>query len=131
MKSKNIGTLAFVLLALAIATGAIGSHILRPQLSEACYITYSTATKFHMYLSIILLIIASLSYGARIYFSWSLTIYLLGFLFFVGGCYLSAFRETSLTQIGPLGSKLAPIGGIALIIALLIMGLKVYRHPLK
>lgn len=131
MKSKNIATTAFFLLALAIAAGAIGSHALQNSLSDDCYKTFLTGAKFHMYLSIILLVIASLSFGSKIYFSWSLSIYYLGILFFVGGCYLSAFRETYLLVLGPIGSKLAPVGGIALIVSLIIMALKIYRHPLK
>lgn len=131
MKSKNISALAFFLLAIAIATGAIGSHVLKMSLSEACFNTYITATKYHMYLAIILLGISSLSFGSKVYFSWSLAVFLIGFLFFVGGCYLSAFRETTLPIIGPLGSKIAPIGGIALILSLFIMAIQIFRHPLK
>jgi uncharacterized membrane protein YgdD (TMEM256/DUF423 family) len=131
MKSKNIAAIAFILLAFAIAAGAIGSHVMKGMLSDDCYRTFVTGAKFHMYLSIILLVIAALSFGSKVYFSWSLSIYYIGFLFFVGGCYLSAFRETYLTVLGPIGSKLAPVGGVALILSLLIMAIKIFRHPLK
>lgn len=130
MKPKNIAFITFCLLALAIAFGAIGSHVLSPKLSTECIETFKTGAKYHMYLSIILLAISALSFGSRIYFSWSLSIYLLGFLLFVGGCYLSAFRELY-PQIGSMGTKLAPIGGIFLIVSLIIMALQTYMHKLK
>ena len=130
MKSKNIAFITFCLLALAVAFGAIGSHALKPKLSEACLETFKTGARYHMYLSIILLSIAALSFGSRIYFSWSLAIYLLGFALFVGGCYISAFREIA-PQIGEMGSKMAPIGGVFLIFSFLIMALQTYMHKLK
>jgi len=130
MKPKNIAFITFILLAIAVAVGAIGSHVLKTKLSIACLETFKTGAKYHMYLSITLLAIAALSFGSRIYFSWSLTIYLLGFVLFVGGCYISAFREIA-PNLGSMGSKLAPIGGIFLIISFLIMALQTYRHKLK
>ena len=129
MKPKNIAFISFLLLAFAIAFGAIGAHALNPQLSVACLETFRTGARYHMYLSILLMAIAALSFGSRIYFSWSLAIYYIGFALFVGGCYLSAMRET-MPQLGDMGSKLAPIGGMSLILALLIMALQTYRHKL-
>ncbi len=130
MKPKNIAALSFVLLALAVVTGAIGAHALKSTLSPACLTTFETGAKYHMYIAITLLAISALSFGSRIYFSWSLAIVLFGLLLFAGGCYLSAFREVYPT-VGNLGSKAAPFGGISLILGYLIMSIQVYRHKLK
>jgi uncharacterized membrane protein YgdD (TMEM256/DUF423 family) len=130
MKPKNIATISFILIAIGIAIGAIGAHLLKSKLSPACLATFETGAKYHLYISIIFLSISALSFGSRIYFSWSLTIVFIGFLAFVGGCYISAFREIY-PQIGLFGSKLAPFGGIFLILGFLIMAIQVYRHPLK
>lgn len=130
MKPKNITTIAFILLALAVAIGAVGAHALKDTLSISCLKTFETGAKYHMYISIVFLAIGALSFASRIYFSWSLAIVFIGFLGFVGGCYLSAFREIY-PVMGAFGSKLAPFGGVFLIIGFLIMAIQTYKHPLK
>ena len=130
MKPKNIACIAFILLAIAIPAGAIGAHMLKSKLSLACFNSFETAVKYHTYSAITLLAIAALSGGTRIYFTWSLALLLLGILLFAGGCYLAAFREI-VPNIGITGGKMAPIGGIFLIFAYLIMGFQSYKHKLK
>ncbi len=130
MKPKNIAFIAFILLASGIAFGAIGAHIMQAKISAACLKSFDTAAKYHIYSAIALLAIAALSGGMRIYFSWSLALLFMGILLFCGGCYLSAFREIYPT-IGIPGTKMAPIGGIFMILSYLIMALQMYKHPLK
>lgn len=130
MKPKNIASIAFILLAFSIATGAIGAHLLKNSLSENCLITFETGAKYNLYGALSLLSIAALSAGSRVYFSWSLAIVLIGIVLFCGGCYISAFREIYPT-FGQTGSKMAPFGGIFMIVGYLIMALQIYRHPLK
>jgi len=130
MKPKNIAFIAFILLALSIATGAIGAHILKDKLCSSCLTTFETGAKYNLYGALSLLSIAALSAGSRIYFSWSLAIVLLGIILFSGGCYLSAFREIY-PYMGQTGSKMAPFGGVFMIAGYLIMALQIYRHPLK
>jgi len=130
MKPKNIATIAFLMLAISVVTGAIGAHALKEKLCDSCLNTFETGAKYNFYGALTLLSIAALSAGSRVYFSWSLAIVLLGIILFSGGCYIAAFREIYPT-LGQTGSKIAPFGGIFMIVGYVIMALQSYRHPLK
>ena len=110
--------------AISVLLGAAGSHWLQPLLIEGDYTdTYSTAVRFHMLHSLLLILGAIILDRVRsnLFLLASLWLSLLGLAIFCGSLYV-----LSVTQFSILGA-IAPIGGIFLILGWLSLAVGVLR----
>ena len=97
----------------SVILGAAGAHWLSEYISEDRVDTYETAVRFHMFMSVIILLCALVFKNMDIKFSTvnpSLMFFLFGSLIFSGSLYL-----LSLTDVSLFGA-LAPIGGMMIIL---------------
>ena len=102
--------------ALAVTLGAVGSHALDPSLSDATRAVFETAVRYHFIHALALLGIAALQpyLDGRILSAAGIS-FTIGILLFCGGLY-------ALSGMGiPEGARLAPLGGMLLITAWLIL----------
>ncbi len=98
---------------LAIMLGAFGAHALREQLQERMLEVFHTASQYHFYHALGLMIIGMLVLQLQPspWFKWSGWLMLAGILLFSGSLYLLA-----VSRIGWLGI-VTPFGGTAFILA--------------
>lgn len=110
MKQKTSLQISFFLLAISVALGAIGAHLLEKSLTPKNLDTFNTGVKYLTYHSIALLLISTNEkIFAHLHFARKF-IYL-GIFFFTGNCI--AYSLTSIKMF----AMLVPIGGIAFITA--------------
>ena len=99
-------------MALAVAFGAFGAHVVEGILTPDRFEVYQTAVQYHFYhaLGLLLIGIVSLRYADSKWFEWSGYSLLTGIIVFSGSLYL-----LTLTDTGWLGA-ITPIGGVAFIL---------------
>lgn len=103
---------------LAVAAGAFGAHVLKDQLSASLLTIFETGSRYHLVHSL-LLVIVGFAMGRHPHWSASVSgwSFLVGILLFSGSLYILA-----ITGIRWLGA-ITPIGGFALLIGWLALGL--------
>ena len=108
--------------ALAVVAGAFGAHGLRGKLDPALLSAYSTAVEYHFYHALGLLAVGLLAerFPRVRTIAWAGWFMLLGMLFFSGSLYAMSLLGAGLGMI-------TPIGGLAFIIAWLLLALGVFR----
>ncbi len=113
---------AGLLLALATALGAIGTHMLRPRLSAEQLEIYDTAVRYHFFNALGLLGMGAV---ARTFDSVLLrlaaALILIGVVLFCGGLYAGVFGVRGAVRIVP------PCGGMALSIGWLLFAVAIWR----
>lgn len=111
--------------ALAVILGAFGAHALRDVLSPEMKVIYQTANTYHFYHSLGLVLIAVLTLRAPqlAYAHWAGWLMLAGIGIFSGSLYI-----LSVSGLRWLGA-ITPIGGMAFIIAWLLLALAASRLP--
>ena len=109
--------------AVSVLLGAAGSHWLQPLIEGDYTDTYSTAVRFHMLHSLLLILGAIIldRVTSNLFLLASLWLSLLGLAIFCGSLYV-----LSVTQFSILGA-IAPIGGIFLILGWLSLAVGVLR----
>jgi len=109
--------------AISVLLGAAGSHWLQPLIEGDYTDTYSTAVRFHMLHSLLLILGAIIldRLVPNFFLLASLWFSLIGLAIFCGSLYL-----LSVTQLSMLGA-IAPIGGIFLILGWLSLAVGVLR----
>lgn len=112
MKAKGILITGAIFMALAVAFGAFGAHIIQDLLPHGRYEVYQTAVEYHFYHSLGLLILGAvcLELEPSKWLQWSGYSLIAGILIFSGSLYL-----LTLTDTGWFGA-ITPIGGVAFII---------------
>lgn len=109
--------------AMAVALGAFGAHALKGRLDVNALATWATASQYHFYHALALLLIAVLakqfSAAALMPAGWVLAF---GMLLFCGSLYLLAF--TGQRWLG----AVTPLGGVMLIVGWLWVAFVVQRH---
>lgn len=138
MNSKQSTSIWFlicgILGALAVALGAIGAHLLKSKIptgliTEAQINSFDTGVKYQMY-HVIVMLIALLVYrkNAKAFLFWTLTLFLLGILFFSGSIYFLSTKDLlempGLKILGPV----TPIGGILFMAGWLVFGYGMWKH---
>lgn len=107
----------------AVILGAFGAHGLRAHLSPELMTIYQTGVQYHFYHTLGLLAVAVMLTqwpGSRA-LRWSGNLFLVGIVIFSGSLYLLSF--TGLRWLG----AITPIGGLAFIVAWLMMLLAVWK----
>lgn len=101
-----------VLMALAVAFGAFGAHIVEGMLTPDRFEVYQTAVAYHFYHALGLILLGAVSFHlpGSAWLTWSGTLITAGILIFSGSLYL-----LTLTDTGWLGA-VTPVGGFAFIL---------------
>ena len=106
-------------MALCVVLGAFAAHGLKSRLSEGLMQTFHTGVQYHFYHSLGLLVVALLAarLGESSLLRWSGFLMIFGIVTFSGSLYALALSAAK--GIG----MVTPIGGIAFIVAWLLVGL--------
>ncbi|MDR9363973.1 MAG: DUF423 domain-containing protein [Balneolaceae bacterium] len=122
--SNNFLQLGATFMALAVAFGAFGAHIVEGLLTLDRFEVYQTAVQYHFYHALGLLIIGAVSFHiSNKWMKWSGYSMVFGILIFSGSLYL-----LTLLDIGWLGA-VTPIGGFAFILAWVFLLIGVLKNP--
>lgn len=127
MKPSGLLITGSLFMALAIAFGAFGAHIVQEMLTPDRFEVYKTAVEYHFYHAIGLLILGLLTQktGLTSWYRWSGTSFIFGILIFSGSLYI-----LTLTDTGWLGI-VTPLGGFAFILGWSFMILGVMKSREK
>lgn len=110
-------------MALAVAFGAFGAHIVEGMLSPDRFDVYRTAVQYHFYHALGLLIVGVVSFHINNkWMKWSGYSLVAGIFIFSGSLYL-----LTLLDIGWLGA-ITPIGGVAFILGWIFLFLGLIRN---
>lgn len=118
--SKNFLKTGAVFMALAVAFGAFGAHVVEGFLTPGRFDVYQTAVEYHFYHAIGLLIVGAVSFHINNkWMKWSGYSLMAGILLFSGSLYLLTLLDTGWLGI------ITPIGGVAFILGwfFLLIGL--------
>jgi uncharacterized membrane protein YgdD (TMEM256/DUF423 family) len=109
----------------AVALGAFGAHALEGRFSTEMLATWETATRYHFYHSLGLLIVGlvGLHFPRSALLQWAGWLMFAGILLFSGSLYV-----LSASGIRWLGA-ITPVGGAAFIAAWLLLATAVVRNP--
>lgn len=111
-----------VFMALAVAFGAFGAHIVEGLLTPERFDVYKTGVDYHFYHALGLLILGAIATNIpeNRWLSWSGYCFTAGILIFSGSLYL-----LTLTDTGWLGA-ITPIGGVAFILGWIFLAMGVF-----
>lgn len=111
MKGKGFIVIGSLLMALGVAFGAFGAHIVEGMLTPERFDVYQTAVQYHFYHALGLILIGALSQHMpeTKWLKWTGWLLMAGVVIFSGSLYL-----LTLTDTGWLGA-ITPIGGAAFI----------------
>jgi uncharacterized membrane protein YgdD (TMEM256/DUF423 family) len=115
-----------VLAAIAVAAGAFGAHALAARLTPERLATWETAARYHMYHALALVLVGAI--GAR----WPSTLLGAAGWLFIAGIVVFGGTVYALALGAPrwLGA-VTPLGGLAFIVAWLLVAAAVARTPLQ
>jgi len=120
-------TLGSVLMALAVALGALGAHTLKSQISDTLLDSYKTGVLYHLIHALALVVIGVLANAdSKINYALPAWIMFAGILFFSGSIYLLSTREISGLELSFLG-PVTPVGGLMFMAAWIILAIKVLK----
>lgn len=124
MRSRAIIIVGAVLMALAVAFGAFGAHIVQDMLTPERFDVYKTAVEYHFYHAMGLLFVGVFArqFGSTKWFRMSAAFMFTGIVIFSGSLYL-----LTLTDTGWLGA-ITPIGGAAFILGWGALAIAVLKH---
>lgn len=125
MSTKKTIVIGSVFMALAVAFGAFGAHIVESMLTPERFDVYKTGVEYHFYHALGLLILGAISiiFPENKWLSWSGYCLTAGILIFSGSLYL-----LTLTDTGWLGA-ITPIGGVAFILGWIFLAVGVLTGP--
>ncbi|MEX0779882.1 MAG: DUF423 domain-containing protein [Balneolales bacterium] len=126
MKAKTVIIIGSLLMALAVAFGAFGAHIVENILTPERFQVYETAVSYHFYHAIGILFIGILSVFVEEsrWLKWAGYLLIAGILIFCGSLYL-----LTLTDTGWLGA-ITPIGGVAFILGWIFVAVGMAMAPI-
>jgi uncharacterized membrane protein YgdD (TMEM256/DUF423 family) len=120
--SKTIIMYAAIFLALAVAIGAFGAHVLESYLTDELKQTYNTGVDYHFYHALGLLLVGVLSFqNPSKLLNWSALFLGIGIVVFSGSLYILAVTGTK--WIG----ALTPIGGVSFIAGWILLFVAIWK----
>jgi uncharacterized membrane protein YgdD (TMEM256/DUF423 family) len=125
--SRQFLIFSSILLALAVAFGAFGAHIVQDMLTPERFAVYQTGVQYHFYhaLGLMMIGLAAMHLPESNLLMWSGYSMLLGIVIFSGSLYL-----LTLTDTGWLGA-VTPVGGVAFISGWILFALAAVRQQSK
>jgi uncharacterized membrane protein YgdD (TMEM256/DUF423 family) len=129
MNNSSNRYLAFsaFLIALSIAFGAFGAHILNPGLSEKYVNTLGTANQYFMINAVGMLVISTLNMQSRSLRLVFLTVFL-GILLFSGSLYIIVLCKYFNVDVPFIIGPLTPIGGLLLMIGWICLAIHYIKN---
>lgn len=123
MNSRVLIAVGSIFLALAVAFGAFGAHIVQDMLTPDRFEVYKTGVEYHFYhaLGLILLGVLSANMPGNRWLDWSGYSLVAGILIFPGTLYI-----LTLTDTGWLGA-VTPLGGVAFILGWIFLAVGVMK----
>jgi uncharacterized membrane protein YgdD (TMEM256/DUF423 family) len=121
--SRAILVTAGLLLALATACGAVGTHALRARLTPDQLAVFETAVRYHFYNAIGLLGIGAVALTLdSSLLRWSAGLIVAGVVLFSGALYLASLGAPRIVHVLP------PFGGLALIAGWVVFAFAIWRR---
>jgi len=124
INGRYIVSLGAILAGTAVAAGAFGAHMLKPQLSEHMLVVFETSVRYHMFHALALI------FSGWVFIQWKVKIFQIaalafvaGILFFSGSLYLLVLSGTRW-----LGA-VTPLGGLCFIVGWVCLALGFLRRP--
>ena len=128
MKLNYWTSLGAIIIAIGIATGAIGAHTLENVLNQEQLTIWNKAVFYHLIHGLGILIISIIAkHYTHINFNWCFYLILIGIVFFSGSLYLIALNNGVFGEIQLLKKILIPItplGGICYISGWILLAIK-------
>lgn len=125
MYNRTSTIIALILGALAVVIGAFGAHALKPHLSAYETGIFETASRYHFYHVLAVLIISSLLKNKAA--KTSCILIFIGIFLFSGSLYMLSVKQlVGIAHFGLLG-LLTPLGGLFLIAGWLYAALATYQ----
>lgn len=119
--------LGSILMALAVALGALGAHTLKGQISDTLLESYKTGVLYHLIHALALVLIGVLAHtDTKTNYAIPAWLMCAGILFFSGSIYLLSTREISELKLPFLG-PITPVGGLLFMAAWVILAVKALR----
>ncbi len=125
MTSKSLLIIGSIFMALAVAFGAFGAHIVQDILTPERFQVYQTGVEYHFYHALGLLILGAVSYHIpdSKWIKWSGFAFITGIIIFSGSLYL-----LTLIDLGRLG-MITPLGGVAFIAGWIFLAIAAVKSP--
>lgn len=126
MKSKSLLITGSIFMALAVAFGAFGAHIVQDILTPERFQVYQTGVEYHFYHALGLLLLGAISYHIQDskWITRSGYAFIVGIIIFSGSLYL-----LTLIDLGRLG-MITPLGGVAFIFGWISLAIAVSKSDL-
>lgn len=126
MKSKSLLITGSIFMALAVAFGAFGAHIVQDILTPERFQVYQTGVEYHFYHALGLLLLGAISYHIQEskWITRSGYAFIVGIIIFSGSLYL-----LTLIDLGRLG-MITPLGGVAFIFGWISLAIAVSKSDL-
>lgn len=124
MKPKVLIITGSIFMALAVAFGAFGAHIVQDMLTPERFQVYQTGVEYHFYHALALLLLGAISYhiSDSKWIKWSGIAFITGIIIFSGSLYL-----LTLIDLGRLG-MITPLGGVAFITGWIFLAIGVAKR---
>jgi uncharacterized membrane protein YgdD (TMEM256/DUF423 family) len=124
MHTKSLLITGSLLMALAVAFGAFGAHVVEDMLTPDRFEIYQTAVQYHFYHALGLLLIGAVSFhlSDSRSLSWSGILILTGIIIFSGSLYLLTLTDTSWLGM------ITPFGGFAFIGGWILLAVAIYQE---
>ena len=119
MTSKSLLIIGSIFMALAIAFGAFGAHIVQDMLTPERFQVYQTGVEYHFYHALGLLLLGAVSFhiSDSKWIGRSGIAFITGIIIFSGSLYI-----LTLTDTGWLGA-VTPLGGVAFILGWIFLAI--------
>lgn len=119
MNSKSLLITGSLFMALAVAFGAFGAHIVKDMLTPERFQVYQTGVEYHFYHALGLLLLGAISFHIPDlkWISRSGISFIAGIIIFSGSLYI-----LTLTDTGWLGA-ITPLGGVAFILGWIFLAI--------
>lgn len=125
MTSKSLLIIGSIFMALAVAFGAFGAHIVQDMLTPERFQVYQTGVEYHFYHALALLLLGAISYHIpdSKWIHRSGFAFITGIIIFSGSLYL-----LTLIDLGRLG-MITPLGGAAFIAGWIFLAMAAAKSP--
>jgi len=119
MTSKSLLIIGSIFMALAVAFGAFGAHIVQDMLTPERFQVYQTGVEYHFYHALGLLLLGAVSFhiSDSKWIGRSGIAFIAGIIIFSGSLYI-----LTLTDTGWLGA-VTPLGGVAFILGWIFLAI--------